>query len=119
MPRRSVRHAGPEITGTGRGNGSPTGERCDSGLTREELRPSEARSHAERRYLEGSPTLFPDLATDCQALREQAEQLAGLGHVLSAGANASSSGTRHLTHRRGERQSTCAGSVLRSTRNGW
>lgn len=39
----------------------------------------EARAHLDRRYLDGSPTLFPDLAADWQALREQAERLAGLG----------------------------------------
>jgi hypothetical protein len=42
----------------------------------------EARAHLERRYLEGTPTLFPDLAADWQALREQAERLAGLGDVV-------------------------------------
>ncbi|MEX1104109.1 MAG: hypothetical protein WED87_07655, partial [Dehalococcoidia bacterium] len=41
----------------------------------------EARAHLECCYVERIPTLFPDLATDWQALREQAERLAGLGDV--------------------------------------
>jgi hypothetical protein len=43
----------------------------------------EARAHLERRYLERTPTLFPDLAADWQALREQAERLAGLGDTVT------------------------------------
>ena len=42
----------------------------------------EVRAHLERRYLEGSPTLFPDLAADWQALREQADRLALFGDVV-------------------------------------
>ena len=42
----------------------------------------EVRAHLERRYLEGSPTLFPDLAADWQALREQTDRLALLGDVV-------------------------------------
>ncbi len=38
-----------------------------------------ARMHLERLYLDGHASLFPDLATEWQRLREQAEQLAGLG----------------------------------------
>ena len=41
-----------------------------------------AREQLECRYLEGTPTLFPDLAADWQRLREQAERLAGLGDVV-------------------------------------
>jgi hypothetical protein len=37
------------------------------------------RAHLERRYLEGTPTLFPDLAAEWLRLHEQAEQLTGLG----------------------------------------
>jgi hypothetical protein len=44
----------------------------------------EARAHLEGRYLDRTPTLFPDLAMDWQALREQAERLAGRGDVLGA-----------------------------------
>ena len=42
----------------------------------------ETRAHLERRYLERTSTLFPDLAADWQALREQAERLAGLRDVV-------------------------------------
>ncbi len=42
----------------------------------------EARAHLERRYLESTPTLFPDLAADWQALREKAERLADLGDLV-------------------------------------
>jgi hypothetical protein len=42
----------------------------------------EARVHVERRYVEGTLTLFPDLASEWQRLREQVEQLAGLGDVV-------------------------------------
>jgi hypothetical protein len=41
----------------------------------------EARAHLEGHYLEGTPTLFPDLAVGWQALREKGEQLAGLGDL--------------------------------------
>jgi hypothetical protein len=41
----------------------------------------EARARLERRYLEGTSTLFHDLAADWQALREKGEQLAGLGDL--------------------------------------
>jgi len=42
----------------------------------------ETRAHQERRYLEGTSTLFHDLAADWQRLRDQAERLADLGdHV--------------------------------------
>jgi hypothetical protein len=43
----------------------------------------EVRVHLERRYFEGTPTVFPDLAVDWQALREQAERLAVLGDVVN------------------------------------
>jgi len=42
----------------------------------------EARALLERRYLEGTPTLFPDLAADWLRLCEQAERLAGLGDLV-------------------------------------
>lgn len=42
----------------------------------------EARALLERRYLDGTLTLFPDLAADWQRLREQAERLAGLGDAV-------------------------------------
>jgi len=42
----------------------------------------EARAHLERRYLEGTPTLFPDLTADWQVLRDRAEWLADLGDVV-------------------------------------
>ena len=42
----------------------------------------EGRARLERRYLEGTSTLFHDLAADWQRLRDQAERLADLGdHV--------------------------------------
>jgi hypothetical protein len=43
----------------------------------------EVRVHVERRYFEGTPTVFPDLAADWHALREQAERLAVLGDVVN------------------------------------
>jgi hypothetical protein len=46
----------------------------------------EARAHLERRYLEGMVTLFPDLASDWKRLRENVEQLAGLGDVVGVAA---------------------------------
>jgi hypothetical protein len=55
----------------------------------------EARVHLERRHLEGSLTLFPDLATDWQALREQAERLAGVGGVLPITAATPDGARRH------------------------
>jgi hypothetical protein len=42
----------------------------------------EARAHLERRYLDGTPTLFPDLTADWQVLRDRAERLADLGDVV-------------------------------------
>jgi len=42
----------------------------------------EVRVRLERRYLECTPTLFPDLASDWQLLREQVERLADLGDVV-------------------------------------
>lgn len=41
----------------------------------------EARTHLERRYLDGHAALFPEAVADCQALCEQTVQLAGLGDV--------------------------------------
>jgi hypothetical protein len=54
----------------------------------------EARTHLERRYLERTPTLFPDPAADWQELREQAERLAGLGDAVAVKA-ARVDGARH------------------------
>ena len=54
----------------------------------------EARAHLERRYLEGNPTLFPDVAGEWLRLREHAEQLAGLGEAVAVTA-ARVDGGRH------------------------
>lgn len=43
----------------------------------------EARAHLERRYLDGAPTLFPDLAADWLVLREEAERLTSLGDAVA------------------------------------
>ena len=57
----------------------------------------EARAHLERRYLEGAPTQFPDLAADWLRLREQAERLADLGDVVGV----STARVEGAGHRRG------------------
>jgi hypothetical protein len=44
----------------------------------------EARAHLERRYLDGTPTLFPDLTADWQVLRDRAERLANIGGLVGA-----------------------------------
>lgn len=46
----------------------------------------EVRAHLEHRYLDGTPTLFPDLVSDWQLLREQVERLADAGDVVGVGA---------------------------------
>lgn len=53
-----------------------------------------ARAHLERRYLERTLDLFPDLAADWQRLREQAERLPGLGDAVGPTA-ARVDGARH------------------------
>ena len=54
----------------------------------------EARVHLERRYLEGTSTLFPDLAAVWQRLRQEIERLAGLGNVVRV-TSATVGGGRH------------------------
>lgn len=74
-----------ETTGPSRGTSNkrtsrwPAWRGAVAGLIGDLYVAEEVRAHLERRYLDGSPTLFPDLAADWQALREQAERLAGLG----------------------------------------
>jgi len=57
----------------------------------------EARAHLERRYLERTPSLFPDLAADWLRLLEEVERLAGLGDVVGVTAGRVGGGR----HRRG------------------
>jgi hypothetical protein len=54
----------------------------------------EARALLERRYLDGTPTLFPDLAADWLRLREQAERLAGIGDLVDVTAATVDGGRR-------------------------
>jgi hypothetical protein len=59
---------------------------------------AEARAHLERRYLEGTPTLFPDVAANWLRLREQVERLAGFGNVVGVTAGRVDGG-RHRRRR--------------------
>ncbi len=77
--------AQPESAGTSRGlSGRRTSRwaawrRQVASLIGDVYLAEEARGQLERRYLDGRPALFPDLAADWPRLREQAERLAGLG----------------------------------------
>jgi hypothetical protein len=44
----------------------------------------EARAHLQRRYLDGTPALIPDLKADWDMLRDRAERLANIGCVVGA-----------------------------------
>jgi hypothetical protein len=76
--------AGPSRATSGRRTAQWTAWREAVVLLIEDLyAAAETRSQLERRYLEGTHTLLPDLAADSQALREQAERLASLGDVVA------------------------------------
>ena len=76
----------------------------------------EARALLERRYLEGTPTLFPDLAADWLRLCEQAERLAGLGDLVDVTAATVDGARRRRGERPADRRSTCTNSVPRPSR---
>jgi hypothetical protein len=63
-------------------------------LIRDVYATEEARAHLERRYLDGTPTLLPDLAADWEALRGRAERLGDLGDVVNVTAGRVD-GSRH------------------------